>query len=67
MRDILHHSGTDPATKKQIEMEREAWRTVDAMIENERKAFQKALNEKDEALSEKDKLIEELKKKLKEK
>jgi hypothetical protein len=60
MRDILHHSGTDPATKKQIEIEREAWRTVDAMIENERKAFQKALNEKV-------KLIEELKKKLKEK
>ena len=71
MTEILHHSGTDPEARKQIEAEREAWRSVDAMVENERLAFQKALSEKDKALSEKDKelsekdkMIEELKRKL---
>jgi len=52
----------------------EAWRTVNAMFENEKKEFLKlltekdqALTEKDQALSEKNKLIEELMRKLGEK
>ncbi len=73
MRDILHHSGVDPVSKKEIEQEREAWRSVDALFAKERKSFKKALDEKDKALDEKDKaldekdkIIEELLKKLKE-
>lgn len=58
--DILHYSGTNPEERRKIETEQEAWRTVDAMFENEKKQFIKALNEKD-------KLIEELLKKLNEK
>jgi hypothetical protein len=71
MADILHHSGTDPQTRKQIEIEREAWRTIDAMLNEERDSYQKALEEKDKAfneqsktLEEKDKIIEELMRKL---
>lgn len=71
MTDILHLTGTDPARRKEIEAEQEAWRSVNAMFEEKEKAFTKALIEKDKALTEKDKeltaqrkLIEELKKKL---
>ena len=67
MTDILHHSGTDPEARKQIEAEREAWRSVDAMVENERLAFQKALSEKDKALSEKEKELSAKDKALSEK
>jgi hypothetical protein len=67
MTDILHHSGTDPEEKKKIETEQEAWRTVNAMFENEKKEFLKALNEKDQALNEKDQIIADLMKKLDEK
>ena len=42
MTDILHHSGTNPVEKKKIEIEQEAWRTVNAMFENEKKEFIKA-------------------------
>ena len=76
--DILHFSGTNPAERKKIETEQEAWRTVNAMFEDKEKEFYKKLdekdkaldkkdsviNEKDKALDEKDKIIEELMKKL---
>jgi len=79
--EILHYTGTNPEERKKIETEQEAWRTVNAMFENEKKQFIKtlnekdqalnekdqALNEKDQALNEKDKLIEELIKKLNDK
>lgn len=72
--DILHYSGTDPEEKKKIETEQEAWRTVNAMFENEKKELlkelkekDKALTEKEQALSEKDLIIAELLKKLDEK
>ena len=68
--DILHYSGIDPIEKKKIEIEQEAWRTVEAMTEDIVKALnesKKALTEKDKALTEKDKLIEELMRKLGEK
>jgi hypothetical protein len=75
--DILHHSGTNPEEKKEIEREQEAWRTFDAMTEalREKVAQQsqaliekdQALSEKDQALNEKDRQIAELLKKLEEK
>ena len=54
MTDILHHSGTNPDERKKIETEQEAWRTVNAMFESEKKEFTKALNEKDQVINEKD-------------
>ena len=33
MTDTLHHAGTNPVEKKKIEVEQEAWRTMDAMTE----------------------------------
>ncbi len=64
---ILHHTGTDPEERKRIEAEREAWRTVKVMFENERKVYEKSLIEKDKALSEKDKALSEKDKALSEK
>jgi hypothetical protein len=64
--EILHYVGTDPKERKEIEIEQEAWRTVNAMFEEKERKYQKALHEKDKALNEKDKLIEELLKKLNE-
>jgi len=70
--EILHHSGTDSEERKKIEIEQEAWRSVNAMFENKERKYLRALNEKDQELNEKtkqldekDKLIEELLKKLK--
>jgi hypothetical protein len=57
--DILHYSGTDPEEKKKIEAEQEAWRTVNAMFENEKKEFLQILTEKDRALTEKDRALSE--------
>ena len=57
--DILHYSGTDPEEKRKIEIEQEAWRSVNAMFENEKKEFLKILTEKDQALTEKDKTLTE--------
>lgn len=75
--DILHHSGTNPDEKKKIEIEQEAWRTVDAMtgglrekVAEQSKALtekDRALTEKDIAITEKDNLIAELLRKLNEK
>jgi len=79
--DILHHSGTNPAERKQIEIEQEAWRTVNAMFEEKQKKFEKkekilkegivenikALSAKDKTISEKDKTINEKDKTLSEK
>ncbi len=70
--DILHLTGTDPETRKEIEAEHEAWRSVNALFEKKEKVYKKALEQKDKALNEKDnelekqrKLIEELQNKLK--
>ena len=56
---ILHYSGTDPDEKKKIEIEQEAWRTVNAMFENEKKEFLKILTEKEQALTEKEQALTE--------
>lgn len=57
--DILHYVGTDPQERRQIEIEQEAWRTVNAMFEEKEKKYQKEI-------ADKDKVIEELMRKLKE-
>jgi hypothetical protein len=72
--DILHHSGTNPEERKQIEIEQEAWRSVNAMFEENNKELlkklsdsEKELKEKNKVLVEQAKLIEELLRKINEK
>jgi hypothetical protein len=76
--DLLHHVGTDPEERKQIEIEQEGWRTINAMFEEREQRYQaqlasqqkalddqqKALDDQQKALAEKDRLIEELLKKI---
>jgi hypothetical protein len=62
--EILHHSGTNPKERKEIENEQEAWRTVNDMFEDKEKELRKELNEKDNVINEKDKIIEDLLRKL---
>ncbi len=67
--DILHHSGTNPAEKKKIETEQEAWRTIDVQFQKQRKEYLQAmqelkemgqaLNEIGQALNEKDQALNE--------
>jgi septal ring factor EnvC (AmiA/AmiB activator) len=64
--DILHHSGTNPEERKRIETEQEAWRTVNAMVEDKERELMKKLDEKDKALDEKDKALDELSRQLEE-
>lgn len=67
MTDILHYSGTNPEEKKKIENEQEAWRTINAFLADERKAFSETMQKLEtanKALEEKDRIIEELKKRL---
>jgi hypothetical protein len=80
MMEILRHIGGDPEERKQIEIEQEAWRTVNAMFaEKEEKYMQKLaqkdqelskakqeLSDKDQELREKERLIAELMNKLNE-
>ena len=68
--DILHYSGTDKVERKKLEVEQEAWRTIDAMTENLREKFIKQseeIAEKDKLINEKNKLIETLMKKINDK
>ncbi len=64
MTDILHYVGTDPQERKQIEIEQEAWRTVNAMFEEKEQKYQKELAEKEQELTELRKQMAELKKQL---
>ncbi|MCU0338985.1 MAG: hypothetical protein MUE30_03805 [Spirosomaceae bacterium] len=64
--DILHFAGTDPAERKKIEVEQEAWRTVNAMFEEKEREFTKKLEEKDKKLEEKDKKLEAMENELRE-
>ena len=57
--DILHHTGVDPEQKKLIEIEQEAWRSINALLEDQERGYIKAIVEKDIALVEKDKTIGE--------
>ncbi len=65
--DILHYTGTDPEEKERIEIEQEAWRSVNAMFEQKENELMQVIEQKNKALTEKDKLIEELLRKLNEK
>ena len=58
--DILHYSGTDPVEKKKIEVEQEAWRTVDALTGDLREKSEKLFQENQDLK----KQLEELKRKL---
>jgi hypothetical protein len=68
--DILHYCGTEPEERREIEMEQEAWRSIDALSGG---VFQKlddalkTLEEKDKVIEEKDKTLEENAKVMKEK
>jgi hypothetical protein len=65
--DILHFAGTNPEERKKIEIEQEAWRTVNAMFEDKEKELMAVIDEKDKVIDEKDRIIEELLKKLNDK
>jgi len=43
--DILHYTGTDPDEKKKIDIEQEAWRTMNAMFEDKEKELLKVIDE----------------------
>jgi len=58
--DILHHAGTDPVERKKIENEQEAYRTLDAMFEKERRSLEEKLYEKIKEIDEKDKALQEM-------
>jgi len=73
MTKILHHAGTNPEERKEIEIEAEAWRSINAMFaETEQKYLKQmqdqqqiiykkdeSLKAKEEALKEKDEAIKE--------
>jgi hypothetical protein len=55
--EILHFSGTNTEERKKIEIEQEAWRTVNAMFENQRNKLIKEIHEKEKSLLEKENAI----------
>ena len=60
--DILHFSGTNTEERQKLEIEQEAWRTVDAMTGDLRSKLENSLKinlEKDKTLKEKDNVITE--------
>ncbi len=59
MTEILHHSGTNPEERLQLEKEQEAWRSVNAMFADKENELMDLISEKDKALSEKDKALSE--------
>ncbi|CAM4135194.1 hypothetical protein FLBR109950_16100 [Flavobacterium branchiophilum] len=67
---ILHHAGTDPKDRKELEDEQEAWRTIDALTGNIRHKTDQLLqiiSEKEQALLENEKIISEKEQALKDK
>ena len=62
--DILHYTGTDPKRKKEIENEKEAWRTITAMMASKEKEYQKALEKSQNALEKNKKKLVKSEKKL---
>ena len=67
MTDILHYTGTNPEEKKKIEIEQEAWRTVNAMFEDKEREFLKVIDENKRVIDENKKVIDENKKVIDEK
>ena len=62
--DILHYTGTDPDEKKKIEIEQEAWRTVNAMFEDKEKELLKVIDENKKVIDENKKVIDEMARQL---
>jgi len=52
--DLLHHAGTNLEERRKIEIEQEAWRTLNAMLEDQSKEILKKLSETERALNEKE-------------
>jgi septal ring factor EnvC (AmiA/AmiB activator) len=70
MIDLLHYVGTDPAERKELEIEQEAirtWKASFAKVNRELEKSRKAGEEQAKALEEKDKALEEQAKALEEK
>jgi hypothetical protein len=65
--DILHFVGTDPTERKQIEIEQEAWRSINALFSDKERKYQQALEEQRKALIEKDRALLEKNQALNEK
>jgi murein DD-endopeptidase MepM/ murein hydrolase activator NlpD len=59
MTEVLHFVGSDPEERKKLEIEREAWRTVNEMLQNGYKKRDKIIAEKDKTIAEKDEVIAE--------
>jgi len=57
--DILHYAGTNPDQRKKLEIEQEAWRTINAMFEDKETKLMSIIQEKDSLLNEKDSLLNE--------
>ena len=57
--DILHYVGTDPVEKRKLEVEQEAWRTVDAMYEARAEKLIKQLTDSKKALTDSKKALTE--------
>jgi hypothetical protein len=56
--EILHYVGTDPKERKEIEKEQEAWRTINALFEEQQRRFKKELEEHRKLLQAQSKEIE---------
>jgi len=54
MVNILHHAGSDPKARKEIETEREGWRSINAMFEKRERELMEELEKKDQVLSDKE-------------
>jgi hypothetical protein len=68
--EILHHSGTTPEERKKIEVEQEAWRTLDAIFDDLNKLVKVKnviIEEKEKEIEQKDKILEEKVKTIEEK
>ncbi len=67
MTDILHYVGTEPKEREQLDIEQEAWRSINAVLGPQRLQLEQALQEieqKDQQLEEQQRIIQELRRKL---
>jgi len=62
--DVLHYAGTATEERNQLEIEQEAWRTVNAMFEGKDQELMEAIEKSKKEIAEKDKTIEENEKAL---
>jgi hypothetical protein len=66
---ILHHSGTNPTEKKKLEVEQEAWRTIEAFFEEKEELLEKQereLREQERELREQERELREQERELRE-